>query len=98
MELVHMEGKANEINGWLVEREKAAKNGGYSFYYCTGLRLKHNLWGWNDYTTLVLAKDRSLLDYGYDYWEKFLKYLSTSPEASWYRETWEAYLISTSTG
>ncbi|CAF4300227.1 unnamed protein product [Rotaria sp. Silwood2] len=64
--------------------------------YCTGLRLIHNLWGWNDYTTLVLAKDRSLFDYVYDYWERFMKHLSTAPEASGYRETWEAFLISTS--
>jgi hypothetical protein len=64
--------------------------------YCTGLRIIHNMWGWNDHVTLVLAKDRSLLDYVYDYWEKFMKHLNMSPEASGYRETWEAYLIATS--
>jgi hypothetical protein len=31
--------------------------------YCAGLRLIHNLCGWNDYVTLVLAKDRSFLKY-----------------------------------
>jgi len=41
--------------------------------YCTGLRIIHNLWEWNDHVTLVLAKDRSLLDYVYDYWKKFMK-------------------------
>jgi hypothetical protein len=63
--------------------------------YCTGIRLTYNLWGWNDFVTLVLAQDRSLLDYVYDYWRKFMKHLNESPEGSEYRETWESYLIST---
>jgi hypothetical protein len=56
--------------------------------------LIYNLWGWNDYVTLVLAQDRSLLDYVHDYWKKFMKHLNESPEGSGYRETWEAYPIS----
>jgi hypothetical protein len=61
--------------------------------YCAGLRLIYNLWGWNDYVTLVLAQDKSLLDYVYDYWMKFMKHLNESSEGNGYRETWEAYLI-----
>jgi hypothetical protein len=34
-----------------------------------------------------------LLNYVYDYWQKFMKHLNESPEGNEYRETWEAYLI-----
>lgn len=61
--------------------------------YCTGIRIVYNLNGWNDYTTLTLARDKSLLDYVYHYWMKFMKHLNESPEGREYRETWEAYLI-----
>jgi hypothetical protein len=61
--------------------------------YCSGIRLINNIWGWNDHVTLVLAREKSLLDYVYDYWKKFMKHLNESPEGNEYRETWEAYLI-----
>jgi len=63
--------------------------------YCASIDLIHNLWGWNGYVTLVLARDKSLLDYVYDYWKKFMRHLSESPEGNGYRETWEAYWIFT---
>jgi hypothetical protein len=50
-------------------------------------KLINNLWGWNDHLTLVLAREKSLLDYVYDYWQKFMKHLNESPEGNEYRET-----------
>ena len=64
--------------------------------FCTGIRQMHNLWGWNDIVTLILAREKSLLDYVYDYWKKLMKHIIESPEGNEYAETWEAYLICTS--
>ena len=60
--------------------------------YCTGLRLIYDLREWNDFATLVLARERSILDYVYDYWDKFMKHLNESSEGNEYRQTWDAYL------
>ena len=64
--------------------------------FCAGIRLVHSLWGWDDTVTLILAREKSLLDYVYDYWKKLIKHMMESPEGKEYRETWEAYLICSS--
>ena len=69
------------------------KNQEIEHVYCAGIRLIYNLRGWNDYVTLVLSHQKSLLDYVYDYWKRFMKHLNESPEGNECRETWEAYLI-----
>jgi len=39
------------------------------------------------------VREKSPLDYVYDYYQKFMKHLNESPEGKEYIETWEAYLI-----
>ncbi len=62
----------------------------------SGLRIVYNLWGWDDYMVYVLTKEKTLIDYLYDYWIKLKKHLGTSQEALDYQQTWEAFLIATS--
>ena len=62
----------------------------------TGIRLVYSLWGYEDFTTLVLSRELSLRDYVYRYWLRFQKHLDESPEAIMYRQTWTAFLIATS--
>ncbi|CAF3901329.1 unnamed protein product [Rotaria sp. Silwood1] len=65
--------------------------------YASGLRIVYNLWGWEDYTVFVLTREKSLMDYLYKYWEKMIKHLHTATEALDYQQSWEAYIIATST-
>ena len=64
--------------------------------YLSGLRLVYGLWGWDDYTTLILAKDYTLRDYIFKYWKKFMKHLDESSEGLIFQQTWTAFLIATS--
>jgi hypothetical protein len=80
---------------WFFFTEKQKRH--IEHTYCAGIRIVYNLWGWDDYVTLVLARDKTMLDYVFNYWRKFMGHLSTSPEGHEYRETWEAYLISKTT-
>jgi hypothetical protein len=34
--------------------------------YASGLRIVYGLWGWDDYTVLVLSREKSLMDYLYN--------------------------------
>jgi hypothetical protein len=67
---------------WCVFTEKQKQK--IEHLYCAGIRLIHNLWGWNVYVTLVLARDKSLLDYMYDDWNKLMRHLIESPEGNGY--------------
>ena len=64
--------------------------------YCSGLRLIYTLWGWDDYITVALTKERTILDYVSDYWKRLIHHMEHAAEAISYRETWEAYLTATS--
>jgi hypothetical protein len=64
--------------------------------YCTGLRIMHNLHAWDDYTTLILTKEKSLYDYLFSYWRKLIHHLLSAEEALAYQMTWSTYLIITS--
>jgi hypothetical protein len=64
--------------------------------YASGLRIVYSLWGWDDYTVFVLSREKSLMDYLYNYWLRLKKHLDISHEAIEYQQTWEAYLIATS--
>jgi hypothetical protein len=55
----------------------------------------YSLWGYEDYTTLCLSRERALGDYVYEYWVRFQKHLDQSPEADSYRQTWTTFLIAT---
>lgn len=80
---------------WFYYTEKQKQE--IEHLYCAGIRIVYNLGRWNDHVTLVLAQDKSLLDYLFDYWKKFIKHLNESPEGNEYREIWEAYMIINST-
>ncbi len=58
--------------------------------YISGLRLVYSLWGWDDYTTLILSRD-----YLFRYCNKFIKHLEESPEALIFQQSWTAFLIAT---
>ena len=64
--------------------------------FASGLRIVYALWGWDDYIVLVLTREKSLMDYIYNYWLRLKKHLDTAHEAIEYQQTWEAYLIATS--
>jgi hypothetical protein len=64
--------------------------------YISGLRLVYGLGGWDDYTTLILAREYTLRDYIFKYWKKFMKHLDESSEALIFQQTWTAFLIATS--
>lgn len=64
--------------------------------YISGLRLVYGLYGWDDYTTLILSRDYTLRDYIFKYWKKFMKHLDESAEALVFQQTWTAFLIATS--
>ena len=48
-----------------------------------------------DFTTLVLAGEKSLRDYPYRYWERFTHHLMHSYEGLAFHQSWNAYLIIT---
>ncbi|CAF4978347.1 unnamed protein product, partial [Rotaria sp. Silwood1] len=64
--------------------------------YISGLRAVYSLWGWDDLTTLTLARDKTLADYVYTYWKKLKNHLDDSIEATAFNETFESYMIITS--
>jgi hypothetical protein len=64
--------------------------------YCTGLRIVHNLYAWDDYTTLVLSKEKSLYDYLFSYWRRLMNHLLSANEALAFQLNWSAYLFITS--
>jgi hypothetical protein len=59
---------------WLYFTEKQKHK--IQHVYCSGIRLINNLWRWNNHVTLSLAREKSLLHYVYDYWQKFTKHLN----------------------
>jgi hypothetical protein len=64
--------------------------------YCTGLRIVHNLSVWDDFTTLVLSREKSIYDYLFSYWRRLVHHLLSSDEALAFQMTWSAYLNITS--
>ena len=64
--------------------------------YCAGLRIVYNLDQWDDYTTLVIAREKSLKDYLFSYWRKFMSHLLSAEEGITYQQSWNAYLTITS--
>ena len=64
--------------------------------YGTGVRIVYNLGQWDDLTTIIVAREKTLLDYIYTYWSKLIKHLLNSPEALSFQQTSNAYWIITS--
>jgi hypothetical protein len=63
--------------------------------FCTGLRIVHGLYNWDDLATLVIAREKSIYDYLFTYWRKLVRHLMTSPEALAFQQGWNAYLLLT---
>jgi hypothetical protein len=63
-----------------------------SHTYCIGLRIIHNLALWDDYTTLVLSREKSIYDYLFSYWRRLIHHLHFADEALAFQMTWTSYL------
>lgn len=61
--------------------------------FIQGLRIVHNLYGWDSWTTQILTREKTLNDYIYSYWIKFSKHLEISTEATQYQHTLTSYRI-----
>ena len=55
----------------------------------------YNLYQWDDFTTLVLAREKTLRDFLYVYWRRFVTHLMSSDEGLAFQQSWNAYLITT---
>lgn len=64
--------------------------------FCHGLKIVYNLHQWDDITTLLLARDKSLRDYLFTYWRRLVLHFLNSPEALSFQLTWNAYPTITS--
>ncbi|CAF3057532.1 unnamed protein product [Rotaria socialis] len=67
------------------------------YLYVSELRIVYNFSGREYYTVLVLTREKPLMDYLYKYWVKMIKHLRPTSEALDYQQSWEAYVIATST-
>ena len=56
----------------------------------------NNLDQWDDHTTLVIAREKSLKDYLFSYWRKFMSHLLSADEGIAYQQSRNAYLTITS--
>ncbi|CAF5021248.1 unnamed protein product, partial [Rotaria sp. Silwood1] len=63
--------------------------------FSLGIRILHNLRQWDDFTALILAREKTLHDYLYKYWRRFAYHLLNSDEGLAYQQSWNAYLIIT---
>jgi len=61
--------------------------------YCSGIRCVITLSKWKDKTTLILSREKSLLDHLYAYWSRFTMHLVKSPDALCFQQSWHAYNI-----
>ena len=50
------------------------------YTFCSGFKILHNLRQWEDFTTLVLAREKFLTDYLYRYWRRLAHHLMHSDE------------------
>jgi hypothetical protein len=79
---------------WFLFTENQKK--GIEHVYVSGIRLVYSLWGWEDLTTLIVAREKTLNDYIYNYLKNLKQNLDVSLEASAFNETFEAFMIITS--
>jgi len=79
---------------WFLFTENQKK--GIEHVYVSGIRLVYSLWGWEDLTTLIVAREKTLNDYIYNYLKNLKQNLDISLEASAFNETFEVFMIITS--
>ena len=56
--------------------------------FCSGLKILHNLRQWDDFTTPVLVREKSLRDYLYWYWRRFAHHFMHSDEDLVFQQSW----------
>jgi hypothetical protein len=79
---------------WFYYTEKQRRNIEHTF--CSGLRLTYALRGWDDITTMIVCKEKSLLDYLFSYWTRLSEHLERASDALDFQQSWQAYQHATS--
>jgi hypothetical protein len=79
---------------WFIFTEKQQQY--IEHVYCSGIRLTYALSKWDDETTLILSREKSLRDHIYSYWCKFSAHLESAPDALCLQQSWQAFKIITS--
>jgi hypothetical protein len=64
--------------------------------YYSGLRIVYALKGWDDIATIILTREKRLLDYVYSSWKRLSLHLEKAPEALAFQQSCKAYEIVTS--
>ena len=64
--------------------------------FCSGLRIVYSLYGWDDISTMILSREKSLRDYIYSYWSRLSLHLEEAADAVTFQHSWQAYKIATS--
>ena len=59
--------------------------------FCSGLRILYALARWDDLSTLIISREKSLRDYVYTYWYRFASHLEKTPDALEYQQSWQAF-------
>ena len=78
---------------WFFFTEKQKERIEHKF--CTGWRIVYGLYNWDDLTTLVITKEKTIYDFLFVYWRKLVSHLMTSSEALTFQQNWNAYLLLT---
>jgi hypothetical protein len=76
---------------WFYFTEKQKHN--IEHIFCSGIRLVYSLKGWDDITTMVLSKEKSIYDYIFSYWSRLSFHLERAADALSFQQSWQAYNI-----
>jgi len=79
---------------WFYFTEKQKRN--IEHIFCSGIRHVYSLKGWDDITTMVLSKEKSIYDYIFSYWSRLSFHLERAADALSFQQSWQAYNIVTS--
>lgn len=64
--------------------------------FCSGLRIVYLIKGWDDVTTMIVSREKSLSDYIYSYWCRFSLHLEKAADALDFQQSWLAFKIAIS--
>ena len=64
--------------------------------FCSGIRLVYSLNGWDDLTTKILSREKTLHDYIFTYWSRLSLHLEKAAEALSFQQSWQPFKIVTS--
>jgi hypothetical protein len=79
---------------WFYFTENQQRN--INHVFCTGLRIVYALRGWDDITTMILSREKSLHDYIFSYWSRLSVHLEKAADALSFQQSWQAFKIATS--